>query len=276
MSDTQTSAEKTAMLLFKAGDSHRMGVPLGLVARLEDIPRAKIEHSGGAPVTQYRGKLMPLISIDGSTDQERANQPLLVFSEGDRIMGLMVDEIIDVVEDKLDIELAGVRPGILGTAVIGGQATDVLDTGYWLMQAWEDWFRGAPRRGSAVGQKHILLVDDSDFFRQLMVPTLGAAGYRVTAVSSAAEALGLRDAGKRFDVIVSDIEMPDMDGLSFARTVRASGPWTEVPMIALTAHADATFGGTGHAAGFTAIVAKMERETLIANLRDCLAELAAA
>ena len=175
-------------------------------------------------MTQYRGKLMPLISIDGGTDQERATQPLLVFAEGERIMGLMVDEIIDVVEDRLEIELAGVRPGLLGTAVIGGQATDVLDTGYWLMQAWEDWFRGAPRKSTSVGQKHILLVDDSDFFRQLMVPTLGAAGFRVTAVSSAAEALRLRDAGKLFDIIVSDIEMPDMDGLGFARTLRAGGP----------------------------------------------------
>jgi two-component system chemotaxis sensor kinase CheA len=249
-----------------------MGVPLGLVARLEDIPREKIEHSGGAPVTQYRGKLMPLISIDTSTDQQRPNQPLLVFAEGDRIMGLMVDEIIDVVEDHLDIELAGVRPGLLGTAVIGGQATDVLDTGYWLMQAWEDWFRGAPRKGASFGQKHILLVDDSDFFRQLMIPTLGAAGFRVTAVGSAAEALKLREAGKNFDIIVSDIEMPDMDGIAFARTLRASGPWADLPIIALTAHADPSFSMSSRDAGFTGFVAKMERESLIENLRACLQE----
>ena len=137
------------MLLFRAGENQRMGVPLGLVARLEDIPRDKIEMSCGSPVTQYRGKLMPLIAIDGAVDQQTPTQPLLVFAEGDRIMGLMVDEIIDVVEDRLDIELAGARPGLLGTAVIGGQATDVLDTGYWLMQAWEDWFRGVPRQGTA-------------------------------------------------------------------------------------------------------------------------------
>src|SRR3984885_4546274 len=56
--DTKSSAEKTAMLLFDAGGNQRMGVPLGLVARLEDIPRDKIEISCGQPVTQYRGKLM--------------------------------------------------------------------------------------------------------------------------------------------------------------------------------------------------------------------------
>jgi two-component system chemotaxis sensor kinase CheA len=249
-----------------------MGVPLGLVARLEDIPRAKIEISCGSPVTQYRGKLMPLIAIDGGVDQQKPTQPLLVFAEGERIMGLMVDEIIDVVEDRLDIELAGVRPGLLGSAVIGGQATDVLDTGYWLMQAWEDWFRGVPRQGSSAGQQHILLVDDSEFFRQLTVPMLGAAGFRVTAVSSAIEALSLREAGTKFDAIVSDIEMPKMDGLEFARAVRAGGSWAKLPMIAMTAHSDMENARIGREAGFTDYVAKFEREALVASLRSSLAE----
>ncbi|MGD0108052.1 MAG: chemotaxis protein CheW [Rhodopila sp.] len=274
--EAHTSSDKTAMLLFRAGESQRMGVPLGLVARLEDIPREKIELSCGAPVTQYRGKLMPLIAIDGGIDQQAPTQPLLVFAEGDRIMGLMVDEIIDVVEDRLDIELAGARAGLLGSAVIGGLATDVLDTGYWLMQAWQDWFRGVPRQGSSAGQKHILLVDDSEFFRQLMVPTLGAAGFRVTAVSSAAEALRLRDAGTMFDAIVSDIEMPEMDGIQFARAVRAGGPWAALPLLAMTAHSDIETARIGREAGFTDYVAKFEREALVASLRSSLSEAVSA
>ncbi len=272
MVDSQSSADKTAMLLFRAGESERMAVPLGLVARLEDIPREKIELSCGAPVTQYRGKLMPLIAIDGGVDQQKPTQPLLVFAEGDRIMGLMVDEIIDVVEDSLDIELAGARPGLLGSAVIGGLATDVLDTGYWLMQAWEDWFRGVPRQGASAGQMHVLLVDDSEFFRQLTVPMLGAAGFRVTAVASAVEALKMRDSGSMFDAIVSDIEMPEMDGVQFARAIRADGPWTRLPLIAMTAHADIENARIGREAGFTDYVAKFEREALVASLRANLAE----
>jgi len=270
--DAHVAGDKTAMLLFHAGDNQRMAVPLGLVARLEDIPREKIEMSCGSPVTQYRGKLMPLVAIDGSLDQSKRTQPVLVFAEGDRTMGLMVDEIIDVVEDRLAIELAGVRPGLLGSAVIGGQATDVLDTGYWLMQVWEDWFRGAPNQANAPGQKHILLVDDSAFFRQLMAPTLGAAGFRVTAVASAAEALRLREAGTPFDAIVSDIEMPEMDGLAFARVISASGPWSKLPLLAMTAHSDQEHARLGREAGFTDYVAKFEREALVASLRASFAE----
>jgi two-component system chemotaxis sensor kinase CheA len=192
-------------------------------------------------------------------------------------MGLMVDEIVDVVDDKLEIELAGARPGLLGSAVIGGHATDVLDTGYWLMQAWEDWFRGAPRQGaSSSGQKHVLLVDDSDFFRQLIVPTLNAAGLRVTAVGSAADALKLRESGNLYDAIVSDIEMPGMDGLQFARAVRAGGSWAEVPLIAMTSHTDPQHAQAGRQAGFTDYVAKFEREALVASLRSYLVETVAA
>ncbi|MBN8902000.1 MAG: response regulator, partial [Rhodospirillales bacterium] len=183
-----------------------------------------------------------------------------------------VDEIIDVVEDRLDIELSGARPGFLGTAVIAGQATDVLDTGYWLMQAWQDWFRFNPQADQADQRRRVLVVEDSDFFRQLLAPTLSAAGYQVSAAASAAEALRMRDAGAMFDAIVSDIEMPEMDGLQFAQAVRSSGPWIDLPMIALTAHAEPRDVEAGRDAGFTDYVVKFQRDALLSSLVQCLSE----
>jgi two-component system, chemotaxis family, sensor kinase CheA len=274
--DQVRSSDVTAMLLFRAGDEHKMAVPLGLVARLEDIPRDKIESSGGAVVTQYRGKLMPLVALSGNVDTEKPRQPVLVFNDGDRSMGLMVDEIVDVIEDRLNIELSGARPGLLGTAVIGGFATDVIDTGYWLTQAWQDWFHGGAQSQGHDKTRRVLVVEDSDFFRQLLTPILGAAGYRVTAASSAADALRLREGGAMFDVIVSDIAMPDMDGLDFARTVRAGGAWSTLPMIALSARAEPRDIEAGRDAGFTDYVAKFQRDALIASLQQCLAEPIAA
>jgi two-component system chemotaxis sensor kinase CheA len=270
--ETVRSGERTAMLLFRAGSAQKMAVPLGLVARLEDIPRDKIELSSGSPVTQYRGKLMPLIALSGVIESDKPHQAVLVFTDRDRSMGLMVDEIIDVVEDRLDIQLSGARPGLLGTGVIAGAATDVIDTGYWLTLAWKDWFHDLPRSGVAQGPRHLLVVEDSGFFRQLLVPSLSAAGYRVTAAASAAEALKLRDAGVAFDAILSDIEMPDMNGLEFARAVRESGPWGGLPMIALTGHVEPRDVEAGRDAGFTDYVAKFERDALLASLQQCLSE----
>jgi two-component system, chemotaxis family, sensor kinase CheA len=266
------SADRMALLLFRVNGQERMTVPLSLVARLENIARDKIEMSSGSPVTQYRGKLMPLVSLNNQDDVTAPFQSLLVFADGDHSMGLMVDEIIDVVEDRLDIELGSARPGTLGTAVVAGQATDVLDTGYWLMQAWGDWFavngKGADTRGH-----QILVVEDSAFFRNLLIPSLTAAGFKVSAAASAAEALHLREAGRMFDAIVSDIEMPDMDGLAFAREVRSGGPWAELPMIALSGHSDPNQVEAGRNAGFTDYVAKIQRDQIIESLRQCLTEM---
>jgi two-component system chemotaxis sensor kinase CheA len=245
-------------------------VPLGLIARLEDIERGGIETAGGRPLVQYRGRLMPLVPLAGQWDASMApeRQPVLVFSDGERAMGLMVDEILDVVEERLVIDGTGERPGFLGTTVIGGKVTEILDTGWWLRQAGEDWFGVA---GQAAGQpRRVLVVEDSGFFRNLVVPALGAAGYAVTAVGGAEEALRLRDAGAGFDAVVSDIAMPGMDGFALARALREGGAWRDLPLIALTGRAGPADIERGRAAGFTDYIAKFDRAALLQSLRQCL------
>ena len=271
------SDSSTSLLLFRAGDQTPKAVPLGLVARLEDIPVERIEMSGGTPVVQYRGQLMPMVPIAGHWEAPASGrQAVLVFTEGERSMGLMVDEILDVVEEPLLIQPGSDRLGYLGSAVIAERVTDVIDTVYWLSHAGGDWFRG-DRKSSASNQKpRLLLIDDSNFFRHLVVPALSAAGFDVTAVESPAEALRLRDAGVAFEALISDIEMPEMDGLSFARNVRASGGWMRLPLVALSSRAEPEDVARGREAGFTDYVAKYDRDALLSSLRECLSSPIAA
>jgi two-component system chemotaxis sensor kinase CheA len=275
------SEQRTAMLLFRAGGPGQMAVPLGLVARLEDIERERIEMSAGQPVVQYRGRLMPLVALSGTLDITRERQAVLVFIDvdhglgRDRCMGLVVDEILDVVEERLKVELSGDRPGLLGTAVVAGKATDVIDTAYWLTQATRDWFRSG-QRSVGIRPPHVLVVEDSDFFRNLLVPALAAEGYEVTACDSAARALRLRDAGTMFDAVLSDIEMPEMGGLALVHALRAGGPWAELPIIALSGRTSETDMAAGRGAGFTDYVGKFDRTALLASLRQCLGETARA
>ena len=271
------SDSSTSLLLFRAGDQTPKAVPLGLVARLEDIPVERIEMSGGTPVVQYRGQLMPMVPIAGHWEAPASGrQAVLVFTEGERSMGLMVDEILDVVEEPLLIQPGSDRLGYLGSAVIAERVTDVIDTVYWLSHAGGDWFRG-DRKSSASNQKpRLLLIDDSPFFRHLVVPALSAVGFDVTAVESPAEALRLRDAGVEFEALISDIEMPEMDGLSFARNVRASGGWMRLPLVALSSRAEPEDVARGREAGFTDYVAKYDRDALLSSLRECLSSPIAA
>jgi len=273
------SEDSTALLIFRAGGVEPKAVPLGLVARLEDIPRERIERVEGRLVTQYRGQLMQLLAIEeggfGMTDPtvEGASprQSVLVFSDRDKVMGLMVDQILDVVEERLALELSASRPGFLGSAVIAKRATDVIDVGYHLSRAFADWFGNGQEGGRTAGRKpRLLLVEDSAFFRALMVPILGAAGYEVTLAENAPRALRLREGGFRPDAIISDIEMPEMDGFTFVEEVRSGGPWAGLPVIALTSHASPEDIARGRAAGFTDYVVKLDREAVLAAIAAAL------
>ena len=123
-------------------------MPLGLVTRLEEIATDKIELSNGRYMVQYRDQLMPLVQMEGVSVQTQGSQPILVFADDGRSMGLVVDEIIDIVEERLNIEVAGSRDGILGSAVIKGQATEVIDVGHFLPMAFADWFSRKEMRPS--------------------------------------------------------------------------------------------------------------------------------
>jgi two-component system chemotaxis sensor kinase CheA len=243
-------------------------VPLSLVTRLEEIDCRKIEVSDGRYLVQYRDQLMPLLRIDTQSDLKQAGaQPILVFSDRGRSMGLVVDEIIDIVEDRLNIEVSSERPGVLGYAVVKGNATEILDVGHFLPQAFADWFR---RRDNSGGRlvRTVLLVDDSAFFRDMLAPLIKAAGYQVVAVDSASEALAALESGRHFDLVVTDIEMPDMDGFALAKAIHAMPGAAGTPIIAITAMVSADAIARGRAAGFHDFVAKFDRTGLIAAIKE--------
>jgi len=269
--------DQQSMLVFRAGNSDLKAVPRALIARLEEIDVTDIEASHGKPVVQYRGKLMPLVTIDSSfTMKTEGQQPVLVFSDHEHTMGLAVDEIVDIVEEQLKIELAVSKPGLIGTAVVSGKATDIIDAGFYLTQAWGDWFGSDKDSRKTPEGLRVLLVDDSPFFRNLLTPLLSVAGYDVTSVESADKALTLRDSGTTFDVIISDIEMPGMNGFEFAEAVRQDGPWTGLPMVALSSHATEQDFERGREVGFTDYVAKFDRDALLQTLAQTLSTKGAA
>ncbi|EKV31672.1 Signal transduction histidine kinase CheA [Caenispirillum salinarum AK4] len=265
--------DRTSLLVFRAGGKDLKAVPLALVARLEEVDCATVEHSYGKPVVQYRGQLMPLVTVNqGYEIPDEGRQPVLVFSDRDRSMGLVVDEIVDIVEDRLKVELKADKPGVIGTAIIGEKATDVIDTGYYLTQAFGDWF-GNPDESApslASGKKRVLLVDDSPFFRNLLTPLLSVAGYDVTSVDGPQRALEMREQGHDFDAIISDIEMPGMDGFGFAEAVRADGRWADLPMVALSSHATQKDFERGRQVGFDDYVTKFDRDALLETLKATL------
>jgi two-component system chemotaxis sensor kinase CheA len=262
----------TSLLVFRAGSAQPKAVPLALITRLEEIAIDKIEKSNGRHMVQYRDQLMPLVQMDGVDIASEGAQPILVFSDDGRSMGLVVDEIIDIVEERLNIEVGSTHEGILGSAVIKGRATEVIDVGHFLPMAFADWFSRKEMRPSASAQS-VLLVDDSAFFRNMLAPVLKAAGYRVRVANNAQEGLVVLRSGQQFDAILTDIEMPDMNGFEFAEVIKADQRLGAMPIIALSSMISPAAIERGRQAGFHDYVAKFDRPGLIAALKEQTAEI---
>lgn len=273
MAASSVNDDRESMLMFRAGSKNPKAVPLSLVARLEDISIDDIEESDGRYVVQYRGALMPVVlAADGMELVKEGRQQILVFTDREYTMGLAVDEILDIVEEHLDIKLSSDTDGVVGSAVIDGKASEVIDVAYFLGQAFDDWLmsRDTSMDDNPSGALKLLLIDDSDFFRNMLKPILTVAGYNVKTVSDASEALALRESGALFDLIVSDIEMPGMTGYEFASDVKSGGLWQNTPLIALSALAGEKDIAKGHEVGFDDYVAKFDREALIRSLNQQL------
>ncbi|QDT37824.1 hybrid sensor histidine kinase/response regulator [Stratiformator vulcanicus] len=261
-----TAGVITTLLLFDPGHGRTMAVPLGLVARIEEFPVDRVEQTGEGPVIQYRGTLLPLLPMDNGSHPvvDSATQPVIVFTEGDCSMGLMVREILDIREVMFSIERPSRIPGILGTSIVDGKATEIIDAQHYVTSATPEWFN----RSSSTDVASIVVVDDSLFFRQLVKTSLESAGFDVAAFGGAAEALTHLERNPRVDLVIADIDMPQTDGLEFARQVREYKPNDSVPMIALSGHETEKVKRAALDAGYDRFLKKFDSREVAAAIRE--------
>jgi two-component system chemotaxis sensor kinase CheA len=138
-----TRAEQSqTLLLFKSRENSTMAIPLSLVARIEEFPRNRLERAGDSNVVQYRGEVLPLIDLSdrtGAESEPAALMPIIVYSEETRSVGFIVEAILDVVDEVVTMERCTSQPGILGSVVVQGKVTDILDVQS-IIRAQAPWF----------------------------------------------------------------------------------------------------------------------------------------
>ncbi|MEM8799685.1 MAG: chemotaxis protein CheW [Pseudomonadota bacterium] len=252
------------MLVFSAGAGGPKAVPLSLVARLEELDSDSFETSGGRSMVQYRDSLMPLVRLDGDTKTEFApSQPIIVFVDGENSVGLCVDEILDIVDEALEVELNTSKTGVVGSAVIAGKVAEIIDVCHYQRSAFPPNQAHQPKSSDFKNAKRILIVDDSAFFRNLLKPQLQAVGYDVKTSSRVDQALALLAEGEIFDLIISDIEMPGMNGFDFAEKLRAEPSYSDVPVIAVSSLSEPRKLDAERQDCFNDYVAKFDREMLL-------------
>ncbi len=250
--------DRQSLLVFSAGSKEPKACPLSLVTRLEEIDADRFEMTNRGPVVQYRGQLMPVVHLAGQMSiNEEGRQPVLVISQGNQVVGLGVDRVLDITEDVLNIKISDETPGVLGTAVIGDKATEIIDVGHFLSQADHDW--AAALEKSRKEPQSVLLLESNPFFRNLLYPVLNSSGYRVTIVSSANEASALDLEPGMFDIILADIDN-DEEARRFMQQLEKDADWRDVPRIALTNNDEAMVEE------YSGCVRKSDRHGLLAIL----------
>jgi len=263
---TAIGAGAQAVLLFRSGTMDRLAVPLALVDRLEEFTAERIETSGGRPAVQYRDRILPLIPLSERLGEGKAEiaedhaAQVLVFSKGERRAGLIVDEILDIVDERIEMRPSSGRDGVIGSSVVDGKITDFIDIKSLLEQTDQRWFQ----EESGAGAARLLLMDDSAFSRGLLRQRLEVAGYEVFEARDADEAVRrLRDL--KIGVVAASLDWSgDVYGLS--RRIRQQPDLAHVRVLGLAENEPGEAGERGEdldaclaASDHTAVLASIEQ-----------------
>jgi two-component system, chemotaxis family, sensor kinase CheA len=254
--------ERTRLVLFRAGYGLPKVLPLSLLARIEMVDASRIERSGDKFLMLHQGRLMPLLPLAPMHEITAKAHPVLVITAQDRTIGLLVDEIIDILEEKLEVQLTSESGDIVGSAEVRGEPVELIDVTYFMQQAFSNLSVQEP--------KQLLYAEGDPFFRDTLLPVLKSQGYAITATLSAEEVVSLLDSGNQFDAVMIDAEMTDKSGAPLAAFLRDRVLSDEMPLLLLHELPTAAVMGlpTGH--HMTANVSKLDRQYLLNTLASLL------
>jgi len=266
-SSSSSDLPRTA-LLFDVGGREWFAAPLSVVTRVEEIRREDIQLANTREYLRYRGTTIPLVRLENAMPNLRSSydeDPLyVILPKCRRPFGVLAAHILDTVDIDTDVDTDTIaQPGVFGSAVVGGRLTLFVDFFEALDRVEPDWLRAAPRADER--QRRVLLLEDSGFLAAQIRNYLRSAGVEVMHAANGEEALGMlkRDLP---DVIVSDLEMPVMDGLEFARRVRAEPRTRDIPLYAISAMAEDIAASRAFDAGFDAFESKSSHDRLFERL----------
>jgi len=265
----QAEVERQRLLLFRAGSFERLAIPLSLVARLEEFPGSAVEYAGGGPVVQYRGRILPLVLLRDvlecgmSGDCSLADPvQVVVFSEGDRTVGMVVDQILDVVEEAAMVRKKSDRKGLLGSAVVGKRVTDFIDLAAVIRATDGHWAQSADE---SANDKAVLVADASAFSRGMIRGCLEMAGYAVLEAANPNEAVQVLEQHP-VDVILAALDLPSKGSSVLLASLRRRPEWQSIPVLALAESTDACWATAASKAGFKDCLVKFDHEQVVESV----------
>ena len=263
------------LLLFSVADEDQYALPLSLVSRLETFPASAVEQAGNREVIQYRGTIMPLLRLENHLPIRPMPQSetisVLTFTVDNNDVGFVVNEILDVIETSEKVNSSALQQtGILGTIIIDGKITLLVDAFRIIQAEFPEWFN---RKGEDIvrTRPRILVVDDSHFIRATHRAYLESVGYQVVEARDGEDALE-KLSSEDVDFIITDVEMPKMDGLELGRNIRANKKFGHIPIIAVSSLNDPEKIQASQEIGIDDYLIKLNREEILSSIQRLLEE----
>ena len=267
--------DKQALLTFRSSEEEQFAVPLNQVERIEKIKRSDIEELGGKRVMKYRGGSLSLIAVDDvamvNPIADHDDLLVIVFNIANHIVGLLAIGPIDAMQVSVSIDETTLsQTGIMGSTIIDEQTTMLVDIFEIVNALFPEWFENqevyeADEEGGSVPT--VLIAEDSNFFRTQVCNYMTESGYKVVEGEDGAIAWELlQEHGDEITIVVTDIEMPNMDGFQLTETIRKDSRFKDIPIIALTTLAGEEDVAKGKAVGVDEYHIKLDKEKLMASV----------
>lgn len=266
------SVDTQSMLLFRNNESDRFGVPMDLIARIERVKTDQIDSVAGQEVLQYRNTTLPLIRLEScisaGTGDFAESVYIVVYEVRGREIGLIAPMLEDIREVSTEVDTITFREqGVIGSLVIDEKTIRMVDLFEITQMAHPEWYTVDETIGYGEEEQSplILLAEDSGFFRTQVKNVFEDAGYRVVDCEDGQLAWEAIDAEMdRFDLVVTDIEMPNLNGFDLCERVKKDPRFASTPVIALTSLAGSADVQRGMDVGIDDYQIKMDRDKLLA------------
>ncbi len=275
--------DKQSLLIFRSSEEEQFAAPLNLVERIEKIKYTDIEEVGGKRVIKYRGGSLPLFSIEEVAMvkplADKENLLVIVFVVAGREVGLLAIGPVDATEVAINIDGQTLRQaGIMGSAIINNQTTLLIDIFEIVKALNPEWFEEQEVVEVGEGEAAtILFAEDSSFFRSQVRGSMEDQGYNVLEAEDGEIAWNLlQENADRIALVVTDIEMPNMDGFTLTKKIKESPLFSHLPVIALTTLAGEEDIARGKEVGIDDYQIKLDKEKLLASITNHLKQLKAA
>ncbi len=270
----QKLRDAQSLLLFRVAENEQFAVPLALISRLEVIPRASIEELGGRRAVQYRGGSLPLVDLgDVSKVHPLPDQDtyfVIVYEVGGKEVGLVVSQIVDIVESSVEFdETTFKQSGIIGSTILSSHTTLLVDLFEVVRMTLPSWIK-TPTLPSSVKTKKILVTDDSKFYRKQISGFIRECGLEVIEATNGDEALAILETTPGISMVLTDVEMPVMNGLELTRRIRSHPGLRHLPVIAITSLSGEESFKRGKDAGVDSYIVKLDREKILTDVEKFL------